>query len=306
MIIQNNATVSGASNASHINGPRRKVGNQAFTFPIGKNGLLRTASLSAPSSTTDHFTAEYFDQNPSPVFSSSNLDASLDNVSTCEYWMIDRTNGSSSASVTLTWDAATSCGITALDDLRVARWNGALWADEGNNSTTGNTTSGSILSGSVISSFSPFTLASASSANPLPIKLVDFTASIVREEKAVLLDWQTESEVNNDFFIIERSSDGYNWNSIHKASGAGSSNSLLRYEYLDENPLSGISYYRLKQTDFDGEYEYFPIRSVILPNDTNGKVLYRLNSLGQRVDESYKGLVILYYPNGTILKVIQH
>lgn len=305
MIIQNNATVSGANNASHINGPCRKVGNQAFTFPIGKNGLLRTAGLSAPSSTTDHFTAEYFDQNPSPVYSSSSLDASLDNVSTCEYWIIDRTNGSSSASATLTWDAATSCGIAALADLRVARWNGALWADEGNNSTTGNTTSGSILSGT-ISSFSPFTLASASSANPLPIKLVDFTASIVREETAVLLDWQTESEVNNDFFTIERSSDGYNWLAIHKASGAGSSNSLLRYEHLDENPLSGISYYRLKQTDFDGEYEYFPVRSVILSNDMNGKVLYRVNSLGQRVDESYKGLVILYYPNGTIHKVIQH
>lgn len=306
MIIQNNATVSGASNASHINGPCRKVGNQAFTFPIGKNGLLRTAGISAPSSTTDHFTAEYFDQNPSPVYSSSSLDASLNNVSICEYWIIDRTNGSSSASVTLTWDAATSCGITALADLRVARWNGALWADEGNNSTTGNTTSGSILSGSAISSFSPFTLASASSANPLPIKLVDFTASIVREETAVLLDWQTESEVNNDFFTIERSSDGYNWLAIHKASGAGSSNSLLRYEHLDENPLSGISYYRLKQTDFDGEYEYFPVRSVILSNDMSGKVLYRVNSLGQRVDESYKGLVILYYPNGTIHKVIQH
>lgn len=306
MIIQNNATVSGASNASHINGPCRKVGNQAFTFPIGKNGLLRTAGISAPSSTTDHFTAEYFDQNPSPVYSSSSLDASLNNVSICEYWIIDRTNGSSSASVTLTWDAATSCGITAIAGLRVARWNGALWADEGNNSTTGNTTSGSILSGSAISSFSPFTLASASSANPLPIKLVDFTASIVREETAVLLDWQTESEVNNDFFTIERSSDGYNWIAIHKASGAGSSNSLLRYEHLDENPLSGISYYRLKQTDFDGEYEYFPVRSVILSNDMNGKVLYRVNSLGQRVDESYKGLVILYYPNGTIHKVIQH
>jgi hypothetical protein len=91
--------------------------------------------------------------------------------------------------------------------------------------------------------------------NPLPIELLNFSAKSI--DNAVQLTWATAAEINNDFFTIERSSDGNNWEIISYVYGAGNSNYVIDYEYTDEMPLEGISYYRLKQTDFDGQFEYF-------------------------------------------------
>jgi len=91
--------------------------------------------------------------------------------------------------------------------------------------------------------------------NPLPIELISFSAKSFNN--AVQLTWATAAEINNDFFTIERSSDGLNWEIISYVSGAGNSNYVVDYEFTDEMPLEGIAYYRLKQTDFDGQFEYF-------------------------------------------------
>lgn len=94
----------------------------------------------------------------------------------------------------------------------------------------------------------------------LPITLLDFDA--LPFENEVLLTWKTLSEVNNDYFTIERSSDLNNWTSIGKIDGAGNSNYEIEYETLDKNPLPGISYYRLKQTDFNGAFTYSHVEVV--------------------------------------------
>jgi hypothetical protein len=111
----------------------------------------------------------------------------------------------------------------------------------------------------------------------LPIKLIAFNAE--HNDHKVDISWSTASEINNDFFTIERSSDMTNWEIIGKVDGAGNSNQYLKYEYIDYNPKSGISYYRLKQTDYDGQFEYFSpvaVRSFenveisLFPNPNNG------------------------------------
>ncbi len=106
--------------------------------------------------------------------------------------------------------------------------------------------------------FGEFTL--LSSDNPLPITLLDFTAR--RTERGVQLDWQTLSETDNDYFILERSKDGRAFASIVRLEGAGSHQGLRSYTYLDEQPLSGRSYYRLRQTDFDGTSSLSLVRMV--------------------------------------------
>ncbi|MGB0934410.1 MAG: T9SS type A sorting domain-containing protein [Lishizhenia sp.] len=115
----------------------------------------------------------------------------------------------------------------------------------------------------------------------LPIELLNFNATAVNST-LVELNWQTASEINNGYFTVERSKDGNTWEVLEKIDGAGSSSSLLNYSTKDLNPYRGISYYRLKQTDFDGEYSYSPIRSVnsmlennqfnIYPNPTNSAI----------------------------------
>jgi hypothetical protein len=89
---------------------------------------------------------------------------------------------------------------------------------------------------------------------PLPIELVSFGATC--EEEGVLLAWSTASELNNDHFTIERSSDVEHWEEVGIVPGAGNSFSLLHYSLVDEAPMSGIAYYRLKQTDLDGTFEH--------------------------------------------------
>ena len=108
-----------------------------------------------------------------------------------------------------------------------------------------------------------FTLGTTnSSQTPLPIELVSFTARALN--KAVELNWQTASEINNDYFTIERSKNGSDWEEIKRVDGAGTSLTVLNYSITDQNPYPGNSYYRLKQTDFDGQFEYFQVRNVRL------------------------------------------
>ena len=96
--------------------------------------------------------------------------------------------------------------------------------------------------------------------NVLPIKLIRFNAEI--NSNNVELFWSTASEINNDFFTLEKSKDGINWSAFAEQPGAGNSNTILNYKGLDYNPYQGVSYYRLKQTDFDGKFEYSNIISI--------------------------------------------
>jgi hypothetical protein len=123
---------------------------------------------------------------------------------------------------------------------------------------------------------SPFYLSGVSGMiYTLPIELRSFDAML--KDKITYITWQTASERNNDFFIIERSHDGIVWEFQEKVKGAGSSNELLSYMTYDFHPHRGIIYYRLKQVDYDGNSTYSEIRSVyntyelmILPNPSKG------------------------------------
>lgn len=95
--------------------------------------------------------------------------------------------------------------------------------------------------------------------NPLPVELVSFDATCLNEDMHVR--WTTASEVNNEFFTLERSSDGFDFAEVARVKGAINSNSMLNYEIIDQQPLNGINYYRLKQTDTNGDFEYSDIIS---------------------------------------------
>jgi hypothetical protein len=90
---------------------------------------------------------------------------------------------------------------------------------------------------------------------PLPIELLTFSGQAHKDVN--ILEWTTVSEVNNAFFTIERSRDGTDFIAIGTEHGAGNSSELLDYSFVDSRPLQGENYYRLKQTDHDGSYEYF-------------------------------------------------
>jgi len=117
---------------------------------------------------------------------------------------------------------------------------------------------------------SPFTLdwtltgGASLSCVPLPIELLAFTAEC-RSGK-VVCEWTTATETNNDYFTVERSADGLHFESVGAITAAGNSSSNISYSFTDEQPLPGNSYYRLRQTDFDGHYEYFHMLAVSCSN----------------------------------------
>jgi hypothetical protein len=128
---------------------------------------------------------------------------------------------------------------------------------------------------------------------PLPIELLFFTGQCKKQN--VTLNWSTATETNNDFFTVERSYDAINFSIIKTIKGAGNSISLLNYAYTDMKLYNGISYYRLKQTDFDGNYKYSEIIIVencenvisadnltIYPNPSNGQLSLLLNGVKEQ------------------------
>lgn len=108
----------------------------------------------------------------------------------------------------------------------------------------------------------------------LSVELVHFNASLVGNNQDVRLDWETETETDNDFFSIEKSKDGINWNLVGVVDGAGNSTVTNNYSMFDKKPLLGVSYYRLKQTDKDGTTStYSDIVAIERKADSGGRVV---------------------------------
>ena len=122
---------------------------------------------------------------------------------------------------------------------------------------------------------------------PLPVELLDFSASL--RDKGTMVEWSTASENNSLKFDLYKSSNGSTWGMLSEIPAAGFSNSELTYKYFDTRISSGYSYYKLIQIDIDGEEDvYGPV--YIYRNVFSEPRKYNL--MGQEVNESYKGLII--------------
>ncbi|HVU57102.1 MAG TPA: T9SS type A sorting domain-containing protein [Puia sp.] len=268
LTILNGAGVSGATDNSHVYGVVTKVGTGAFTFPVGDATQYRPIAISSPGSATDVFTAQYIRGNVGVSYPLNSKDATLATISDREYWMLNRVNGSSNVTVNLSWNTQ-SGSIVNMGGMHVAGWStsSSMWKDLGNSATTGNASGGTVTSGGAVTTFSAFTLASLTTMNVLPIQLLSFTASEVNNS-LVDLRWSTASEQNSNYFIVERSADGLQFDPIQTIAAAGNSHQVLNYTTKDSRPLKGISYYRLKMVDLDGTAIYSEVRVVNTGNNT--------------------------------------
>jgi hypothetical protein len=222
-------------------------------------------------------------------------------------WKVTNTNFSDNFSLEIEWAERGSFDIS---DIRLLVDND----DDFSNATIlssadGLTFSvGSIIVSGISTSHIPMnstryiTIASVDSANtPLPIELISFSAK--QSGDKVNINWKTATETNNDYFTIERSADGYQFDAIASIEGAGNSSTANNYEIIDHYPINGINYYRLRQTDYDGKFSYSQVVFVnmnkasdirISPNPTDGIIRIEgeninfedisiFNSLGQNV-----------------------
>jgi len=216
------------------------------------------------SGAVETFTAEYFTTNPQTDFNNV-VNPFIDHISQCEYWILNRDAGTGSRTVTLTFDN-NSCGVTSLPDLIVARFNGLSWDDRGNGGTTGTTAAGTVTSLVAQTAFGPFTLASITPQNPLPVELIYFDAKY--RNNGVDIRWTTASEINSDYFILMRSENGVDFEEISRHKAAGNSTSNLNYFHIDGHPYSETSYYMLNQVDFDGANHLSQVVAVKAPESS--------------------------------------
>ncbi|MCB0803332.1 MAG: T9SS type A sorting domain-containing protein, partial [Flavobacteriales bacterium] len=284
--IPSGASISSGNASSYIDGALKIVGNSNANFPIGDGEVwapLELKNLTGDAAT--EFTAQYLFED----FGDNSVTGILNNASILEYWNIDNTGTASNADVTLHWKSAARSEISDYADLVIAHYDGSDWENLGQSSIVSSSSGSITVSG--VSSFSPFTFGSLSDdKNFLPITLGEFNLQAIKNQ--VLISWTTESEINNNFFTIEKSSNGSPFYPIGNVEGSGNSNRELNYHFYDQNPNVGVSYYRLKQTDFNGHYEYFEPKAIhfsfissvplqVYPNPTNNVVNIIMNPVDE-------------------------
>ncbi|MBW7466557.1 hypothetical protein ABID22_000562 [Pontibacter aydingkolensis] len=200
-------------------------------------------------------------------------------------WFVsEAVKGGSNITLTLTW--AQDEAQTSFDAAKcyVQHYENSTWDEYsvGEASTTtltaadGTTKTYYSISRPGITSFSPMGVRTSDRINPLPVELVQFKASVTNEN-SVRLNWTTASEKDNDYFVIERSADGKHFSEVSRVTGSGTTSLRTSYTYTDNNPLTGASYYRLRQVDYDGTFEFSAMRSVTV--------------------KAVQGLILSVYPN---------
>lgn len=161
--------------------------------------------------------------------------------------------------------------VNSVHDLSIAFADGAIGSHSASGGTPSNpqlNRTGIILSSLGIAAGSQgrgapinFHVASKSTSSPLPISLLKFEGKLYNNKTVDFL-WATASETNNDYFTIEKSFDASTFEKVIDIKGAGNSTTTLKYTATDNNPLTGVSYYRLKQTNFDGKFTYSNLISI--------------------------------------------
>lgn len=144
-------------------------------------------------------------------------------------------------------------------------------------------------------------------STPLPVELLSFTATLI-DNKKVDCKWSTATETNNNYFIIQRSKNAIDFENIGIANGAGTSNVINNYNFIDDDPYTGVSYYRLKQTDINGAYTFSQTVAVEI-NLVNEIKVYPTATTGNVFIDAGKGLnnAVIKITNlsGVLLKQIQ-
>jgi len=296
LTINDNAVIIGADTTAlstrYVNGPLKKIGNDAFVFPVGKMSHgCRTIGISAPGQVTDIFRAELIRGDAGAL---GNITApGLQRVSGCEYWYLDRLNGVSNVDITLSWSGDSPCNamsyVTALPFLTVAHFDGTNWNAHGNDGGYyGNAVAGNVTWKNV-STFSPFSLGSLLWwLNPLTVKFIYLNA--MERDGQVKLDWSNVSESGVKQYIIEHSTDGRTFTRIGDKTARQNNSERADYSWWHVNPGSGINYYRIKAVEYTGEITHSSVALVNLDKTNTGFVVYPNPVSGNYISIAHAGL----------------
>ena len=304
-----NGAVAGTfSDNNHIEGrvQQEVTGGGSYTFPVGDEGAYRPAVLDPTNTTT--FSVIHIDgTTPGDIETdlvgtpSAELLGNIESTLNNRYWDIDIVSGVP-GNTDVELQISGSDAATDPTTLGMTRFDGANWSE-----TTLITAGGSNPFNVIgrTANFSEFTIYSTdNSTNPLPVELIDFKGIYAWD--GIMLSWSTVSEVNADYFLIER-------RKLHETSfvdvgtvaAHGNTNERIDYRYQD-NGVGGAVYYRLKMVDYDGTFEYSET-VLVAPELSQQAVVFYPNPtkeyiLLEGVDPSFIKQVEVYDLHGRVQK----
>jgi hypothetical protein len=270
LALSNNATITGADNSAYIvtvgtGSLKRTVANNntEVLFPVGTNSYVPVIIKQAPTAVTDNFSVRilngiYFnyinnvpDATPKYKFSRESVDRT---------WIIDEdVVGGSEVTLKFGWGITDAFEDFNLSEARINHFKNEAWDDF----IPGEAVAGNgkyWISRNNITSFSPFGVFSAPPAT-LPVELISFEAD--RSGNAIVCNWKTATENDNNYFGVERSLNGKEFTQIGKVKGSGSNAQICAYQFHDENAPAELAYYRIRQVDFSGDVAYSKVIKVL-------------------------------------------
>ena len=274
-----NGTLSGAGAMSYFisgNAASKLIrfttsANTNYSFPVGDNSNYTPMSVqlyAGPMGANSQISVNVIPNAHPNIGSSTNY--------LSRYWQVEPSNfptPQTGYGVTYQWAPTDEVTAPIPANLKPYKHNPQGWIAANGSGATFEIGTGTVNPGTRtitwdgLYSFSDFT--GNGNGSPLPINLLSFDVQPVMENVAIT--WSTASETNNDYFTIERSQDGTSFSEFTKVDGAGNSNTILNYKVTDFTPFEGLSYYRLKQTDFDGKVEYSEIKTVQFTKPVEGQ-----------------------------------
>ncbi len=266
------------SNSSYVDGivSRSTTGtlNQMYSFPVGNNGVSRKFSVGGGADDVANEVQFFYAPPPNPTCIAAALTGGIiDDY----YWTNTRASGTcqrrlhfEDSDFNLT-AAQRSTDLTTADaDMTTIPDPGCAIANTWSKSTGGQAIDD-------VANTLRFTGANASNSkywtfgsvgvSIMPIELLSFTSKCINQTEN--LSWRTASEINNDYFTIEKTTDGIIFEVVGTVKGAGNSTAVLNYSFVDAYPNNEVSYYRLKQTDYDGKYTYSDLLTSVCKNEND-------------------------------------
>lgn len=275
LIYESTGSYTGASDAKHVTGWVKKIGNTGFVFPTGNGTYLRQIEISNLS-TTIEFNAKY----RGTTNNTSNLQSPLSSINPNEYWTLDNITGASTtAQVTLNWNhSKVAFPNYVLSDIRSARYNASnLWESTGGTASGSTATTGSITS-TALTVFGSVSIGSESFLVPLNF----LNVSAQHKTNYTVVEWETANEVNVKHHEVERSLSNNNFTTIAVQPARNTVNKQT-YSYNDFDKPEGTVYYRIKSVDFDGKTKYSKVVSVHF-NATTETIMIRNNPASESIN----------------------
>ncbi|MFC5272155.1 T9SS type A sorting domain-containing protein [Adhaeribacter terreus] len=241
--------------------------NTDVEFPVGTSTAYLPVKIrlaNTANTVTDIFSVKAIDFVYDNYTSNVPTGTKFSNKAVNNTWIIDEAvAGNSDVTLTFQWNAASALSDFDLNQTRISHFHNGSWDDD--TPVTATLINGLYtVSRSNITSFSPFGVFSGT-PNPLPVELLKFEAS--RSKNGIVCSWETASEKNNHYFTIERSHNGKEFQESGRVAGAGTTSQHNRYSFADSTAPASLTYYRLRQTDFDGTTTYSKIVAVAAKNE---------------------------------------